>query len=471
MSLAASVVLPAIRWDADQGYAPAMAEVERALTLGVGGFILFGGEREVTRALVERLRAASAIPLLIASDLERGAGQQFRGATGLPPLMGLAPLGPDAVRAAARITAREARDIGVNWVMSPVCDLDSEPDNPIVQTRSFGADPAEVGRLAAAWIAGCQQEGVLACAKHFPGHGRTTRDSHAELPVVDADRAALEADLAPFRDAIGAPVATVMTAHIRFPALDTAGPATYSRAILTDLLRGSLGFKGPIVTDALIMEGALAGVEPGEGAVRAIAAGCDLLCYPQDPSAVVAALDGRAGVDAAFAGRLAAAAAAREGAIRLTRPAKRLEAAAAAQLADEGAALARKAVVALRGPAQPLRGAVSIAIVDDDAGGPYPLPPRTAFAEALAAAGVSVESGAPRIVLLFADVKSWKGRAGLSAESRQRLQDLLAVPAPTIIFGHPRRLADVPGTAAVWCAWSGDAAMQAAAARRLLVPA
>ncbi len=463
----AELMLPAVRWDPERGYDPAREGIAEALALGAGGFILFGGERDAVRRLTAELRAASRIPLLIASDLERGAGQQVRGLTGLPPLMGLATLGEDAVREAARLTAVEARDVGINWALGPVADLDAEADNPIVQTRAFGADPEEVGRLAAAWIEACQREGVLACAKHFPGHGRTTRDSHAELPVVAASRDALEADLAPFRSAVAAQVAAVMTAHVAYPALGGAGPATYAPAILTDLLRDRLGFQGLVVTDALIMEGALTGLTAGESAVRAIAAGCDLLCYPKDVAGVAAALEAEARSDAGFAAQAERA--------RQRRLAGTGRAAAPRPLGGEvlarnhlrGAELARSTVTSLRGTPPRVRRGVDVEIVDDDAGGPYPLPPRTAFADELQALGIELKPRGERLVLLFADVKSWKGRAGLAAESRARLAALLAERATVVLFGHPRRLAEIPGGGSVLCAWSGDEAMQRAAARRL----
>src|SRR5256885_965330 len=133
----AQLVLPAIRWDRERGFEPARPAIERALAAGVGGFILFGGEREAVRALTGELQAAAKHRLLIASDLERGAGQQVRGLTQLPPLLALAALGREAVREAARITALESRDVGINWALAPVCDLDIEPKNPIVQTRAF----------------------------------------------------------------------------------------------------------------------------------------------------------------------------------------------------------------------------------------------------------------------------------------------------------------------------------------------
>jgi len=468
-SPAAEVVLPALRWDAERGFGHLAADIERALALGVGGFILFGGEREAVRSLTDQLRAASRTPLLIASDLERGAGQQVRGLTGLPPLMGLAALGEDAVREAAKVTALEARGVGINWVLAPVADLDIEPDNPIVQTRAFGADPAVVGRLAVAWIGACQKEGVLACVKHFPGHGRTTRDSHAELPVVDVFPTVFATtDMVPFRAAIDAGVAAVMTAHVAYPELAGDQPATYSATLLSGLLRSEFGHSGLVVTDALIMDGALAGRTPGDSAVRALGAGCDLLLYPKDLDGVVAAVDAAAERDAAFAGRIEQSRARRDAAARLAKPPRPLDAEAMRRHEARGADLARESVRLLRGMMPRVRGAVSVTVVDDDAGGPYTLPPRSVFAGELSSLGVEVRpSGGERIVLLFADVKSWKGRAGLSPESARHLEAALAEPAVVVVFGHPRRLADVPGDHPVLCAWSGDETMQRAAARRL----
>src|SRR5918911_3965283 len=149
----ANLLLPAIRWDPDRGYDGERRAIDQALELGVGGFILFGGEQEAVRLLIKELRQRSRVPLLIAADMERGAGQQFAGATGLPPLAAIASLNDvDAVRKAARLTAREARTLGVNWDYAPVCDLDVEPENPIVGTRALGSDPRRVASLAVEWI-------------------------------------------------------------------------------------------------------------------------------------------------------------------------------------------------------------------------------------------------------------------------------------------------------------------------------
>jgi beta-glucosidase-like glycosyl hydrolase len=257
MSDVTQLLVPAIRWDPERGYEHERPAMTQALQLGVGGFILFGGPQDAVRALTRELQQRSRTPLLIGADLERGAGQQFAGATGLPPLAAIASLNDtDAVRRAARLTAREARTLGVNWDYAPVCDLDVVPENPIIGTRSLGSSPARVADLASEWIDACQSEGVLACAKHFPGHGRTREDSHAGLPTVSASADTLHMeDLVPFRAAIDAGVGSMMTAHVAYPSLDPTGaPATLSREILQWLLRQQLRFDGLIVTDALMME-------------------------------------------------------------------------------------------------------------------------------------------------------------------------------------------------------------------------
>jgi beta-glucosidase-like glycosyl hydrolase len=464
----AELVFPAIRWDERAGFEAERPLIARALAEGVGGFILFGGEREAVRALTAELRAAARAPLLIASDLERGAGQQVRGLTQLPPVMALAALGVEAVKEAARITAREARDVGINWVFAPVCDLDIEAANPIVQTRAFGDDAYEVGMLAAAWIESCQGAGVLACAKHFPGHGRTTTDSHAELPVVSAGRE-LERDLMPFRRAVAAGVAGMMAAHVAYPAWDPLGvPASSSRKLLADLLRKDLWFDGLTVTDAMIMEGAVHGRSEAQSAVRSLRAGCDIVLYPKDLDAAILALrKDVAGDEDGIGDQVARSAWRRADAVRHALGPQPLSAADAGRLAMRGEALALAAVLHQRGTLPARRGAWSIEIVDDDAGGPFPVPPRTAFAEELARLGVDLDPRGERLVLLFVDVKGWKRRAGLSAESQARLAALVGEQTPVVVFGHPRRLRDVPGEGAVLCAWSGDVGMQRAAARKL----
>ncbi|HWA40885.1 MAG TPA: glycoside hydrolase family 3 N-terminal domain-containing protein, partial [Gemmatimonadales bacterium] len=235
---AARLVLPALRWDPERKFDHEM--IDRALRLGVGGFIVFGlnaiqGGRGVParhlRALIIDVTARAGRPLLWASDLERGAGQQVSGCTELPPPAALASLGdPALLRWAGWHTAREAHAVGLNWVLAPVCDLDVEPKNPIVQTRAFGDEAEGVSAAVAEWIAGARAGGVMSCAKHWPGHGRTTADSHDTVPAVTAAATLLrDHDEAPFRAAIKAGVEGVMTAHVAYPELDPVGrPATFS---------------------------------------------------------------------------------------------------------------------------------------------------------------------------------------------------------------------------------------------------
>ncbi len=312
MSDLAQLIIAAVRWDAERGFAAATPEVERALALGVGGFLLLGGERDAVAAFTAQLRAATHHPLLVAADLERGAGQVIAGCTRHPPAATLASLGdPLAIGAVARQAAREALALGVNWALAPVADLDLHPANPVTGARSLGSDPEEVAAGVTEWIDAIQGEGMLACAKHFPGHGRTTEDSHTALPVVTATRQQMQVDLAPFIAAIDTGVATIMTAHVAYPALDPSGaPATVSRAIVHTILREELGYEGLIVTDALVMFGAKDPRGEGNFSGRAVAAGCDLLLHPSDPAAALHGLEvvagrtvSRAQLDASLARR------------------------------------------------------------------------------------------------------------------------------------------------------------------------
>lgn len=480
MSDIRQLLLPAIRWDAKAGYDKERASIEQALELGVGGFALFGGEAEAVAKLTSELRERSKIPLLIGSDLERGAGQQFQGATGLPPLAAIGSLDDlEAIRRAASITAREARAVGVNWIYAPVADVDLEPDNPIIGTRAFGGDVAQVARDVAVWIEACQAEGVLACAKHFPGHGRTTADSHATLPTVSLDAKALRAtDFVPFASAIRANVASIMSAHIAFPALDPSGtPATLSQRILGDILRDELGFGGLVVTDAMIMEGVLGDGE-AKAAVRALRAGCDLLLYPTDlagmADAIQAALDGgeldSARIRASLERRSAYARDAWQ-----ERPDVSL-------LGEDRAwaeEIAGRVIHEVRGRVPRPLTAVDLTIVDDDIGGPYPPPSRETFASELTACGAQARPAADgndaaiAVIALFGDIRSWKGRPGYSGSSLEAVGAAVAGARDrkqkTVIvqFSHPRLAASIEADAPIVCAWGGESAMQKAAARWL----
>jgi len=479
MSEIAELFYPAIRWDAQHGYEGERDAIEIALKLGVGGFILFGGPSEQVVVLTEHLHSKSSIPLLIGADLERGAGQQFAGQTALPPLAAIASLEDiQAVRRAASISAAEARELGINWIYAPDCDIDVEPNNPISGTRSFGSDPERVGEYAAAWIDACQAEGVLACAKHFPGHGRTTADSHKELPRVEESAEAIrETDLVPFRSAIERGVASVMSAHVAFPALDPSGvPATLSRKILTDLLRQELAFTGLVVTDALIMEAVLGKGESG-AVVQALAAGCDCLLYPTNVVESVRAVQKAIDDKQLDADRIHQSIERRRRWARwaaLSRDTNR----SSHDESGWSVQLAEQVVHPLRGKVPRLRQPWNLVIVDDDLGGPYPAPSRDPLVSALRAGGIDlvVNGDGPAdgatVIALFGDIRAWKGRPGYSSGAKEAVRRALEGKDPAdcliIQFSHPRLAAELDVDAPILCAWGGEAVMQRAAARVLL---
>ena len=264
--------------------------------LGVGGFIIYNGDALTTAALTNRLQARARVPLLFASDFEGGVGMQLRGGTRLPRAMALAATGDtESAAEAARITAREGRAIGVHVNFYPVLDVNNNPANPIINTRAFSDDPEVVANWGAAFIRAAQDAGQISTAKHFPGHGDTSLDSHILLPTLDASRERLErVELPPFRAAVQRGVRAVMTAHIAVPALDDGAeekrPATLSPSIVDGILRRDFGFEGLIFSDALNMGAVADRYEPGEAAVRAVEAGCDVLLYMPDVMRAHAAL-------------------------------------------------------------------------------------------------------------------------------------------------------------------------------------
>jgi beta-N-acetylhexosaminidase len=250
--------------------------------MGVGGVVIFASELETVPRLLNDLQQTAEIPLLVSADVERGlAFRVQRGTAPLPWAMAIGATGSeDAAYFTGEVTAREGRALGIHWALAPVADVNNNPDNPVINIRSYGEDPELVGRMVRAYIRGAQQGGMLTTAKHFPGHGDTSTDSHHTRPVVAADRQRLEAvELVPFREAIDEGVDTVMTAHVVMSAVDPKAPATLSAAVMTGLLREELGFEGLIVTDALEM----AGIRPawtGEAAIRSLQAGADVLLLP-----------------------------------------------------------------------------------------------------------------------------------------------------------------------------------------------
>jgi beta-N-acetylhexosaminidase len=271
--------------------------------LHVGGFItithgsplgIVKDQAYPTAVLANQLQSKSKLPLLIGADYERGTAMRQDEGTSFPTAMAVAAAGdPKDAYTMGKITALEARAVGVQWIYAPVCDVNNNPSNPIINTRSFGEDPNSVAKYVSEFIHGVEENGALATAKHFPGHGDTATDSHIDLPTIKADRERLEhLELVPFRAAIAAGVGSIMTGHLNVPAFepDPNTPATLSPNILTDLLRKQLGFQGLVITDALDMGGITVRFAPGEAAIRAFLAGSDALLMPPVPDAAYQAV-------------------------------------------------------------------------------------------------------------------------------------------------------------------------------------
>lgn len=271
----------------------------------VGGFIVANRVRygSVINAqsfemvsFINHLQRIAKTPLLVASDFEHGASMRVAGTAKYPYFMAFgAAHDLTAVRALGADTAQEAHALGVNWVFAPDADVNNNPDNPIINVRSYGENPQAVAGAVSAFIEGAHSDPrdyVLVTAKHFPGHGDTAEDSHMQMAKLDQPKERIESvELVPFRAAIEHGVDAVMTAHMSVPAFEPSGvPSTVSRNVLTNLLRDELGFKGLVVTDAMDMQGLAALYSQGDAAVRAIEAGADVLLMPSDPEACIRAL-------------------------------------------------------------------------------------------------------------------------------------------------------------------------------------
>lgn len=295
----------------------------------IGGVIWYGADVYETAWVNDRLQSEAKIPLLISADLEAGVGMRFDNTTFWPWPMAVAATGDTAwAETQGRVVANEAKLLGINQIYAPVADVNNNPDNPVINVRSYGEDPREVARYVSAFVRGVQSQGVVATAKHFPGHGDTHTDSHRSLPTLDVSRDRLDRiELVPFRAAIEAGVASIMLAHLAMPTIDPTPlqslsshganttssaesernrqatvPASLSPRIVSGLLRRDLGFDGLVVTDALDMRGIRDHAEAGEAAVRAIEAGADQVLKAADTDRAIdalrnAVLSGRISID------------------------------------------------------------------------------------------------------------------------------------------------------------------------------
>ena len=306
---AAQLVWPWVLGDYTAADDPTYRRVEQLVRdQHVGGIIISVGSPTEIASKLNALQRASPLPLLVGADLETGAAFRARGGYFLPNAIDLGgatyfpyAMGIGATRDTAfayqmgRATAREGRALGIHMAFAPVLDVNNNPKNPVISLRSFGENPQLVARLGAAFVRGIQENGMLATGKHFPGHGDTEQNSHLELARVNASAARLDSvELVPFRAAVQAGVRGIMTFHGQLPGLDTSSlPATLNPRIMTDLLRGRLGFRGLVVTDALDMNGVLGKMTMAEVTQRAVTAGADLLLMPTDiTGAIDAIVDG-----------------------------------------------------------------------------------------------------------------------------------------------------------------------------------
>jgi len=270
----------------------------RLVKKGVAGFIVFGGELEEVRSYIQRLQDEAAMPLIIASDLERGLGQQLKGGTHFPPAMALAKAfrnieaqgkrGLPVIRRSFRALAEEAAYAGINTIFAPVLDINTNPKNPIIAARAFGEDRDTVSFFGCEMIRTLQRCGIAACGKHFPGHGDTETDSHISLPSINRGIRSLRAnELSPFKDAIAAGVKMIMAGHLKVAAIDASGLPMSLSGKAVGLLRDEMKFKGIIITDAMNM-GGLAGFSEAEASLTALESGVDLILHPSDADGLVA---------------------------------------------------------------------------------------------------------------------------------------------------------------------------------------
>jgi len=300
----AQMVMPRLE-GARLGDSRYLEHIHALIKQGIGGFILFGGSVEHTPRHLRELQGLSGIPLLIASDVERGLGQQLAGGTLFPSQRAVSSAVNRSVKKDVElldsmldVVRTETRTAGIHAVFSPVVDVNNNPDNPIICTRAFGDEPEIVAWFGSRYITRFQRSRgtrgrlkLLACAKHFPGHGDTNQDSHSVLPVIHAARIRLNrVELPPFRKAVKDGVGMVMVAHLLVPALDPENPTTFSKKTITSLLREGMEFDGLIVSDALDMGALVRICSPEEIAVRAVEAGIDILLHPRDALATIDAI-------------------------------------------------------------------------------------------------------------------------------------------------------------------------------------
>ena len=492
---------------------------------GVGGILWFAADVGETSRLTRRLQAAARIPLLVAADLEAGVGMRFQDTTYWPWPMAVAATGdPSLAERQGRVVAAEARAIGLNQIYAPVADVNVDPENPVINVRSFGEDPEDAGRFVAAFVRGVQSGGVLATVKHFPGHGATRSDSHRALPVLAADRARLDrVELVPFRAAIAAGVGAVMSAHLSLPAVDSTPvpqrpfqpgenpyttdasevardatlPASMSAPAVEGILRRDLGFSGLVVTDALDMGAIVDHFDPGEAAVLAILAGADQVPKSTDTDAAIAAIK-RAVASGRISVERVDSSVARILAAKRRFPAPRPDPEEPYRVVDQpdhralAAEIARRAITLVREspgalPLTPSARVVHVVVNDvpsatapgvelaRELGKRLSAPPEVFLLDPKSrpeeVEPVRRAAAAADVVLvsLFVRVRTGSGRLVLPDVVRSAVADLAASGARLVgvSFGNPYLAADLPGLSTYLATYGDQAVMQSAAVRAL----
>jgi beta-glucosidase-like glycosyl hydrolase len=492
----------------------------------VGGIIWFVSNVYETAFLTQRLQREAAIPLLISADLEAGPGMRLTDTTYWPPAMAVGATGdPSLAEKQGQITAREAKTLGINHILAPVADVNVDPANPVINIRSYGEDPQAVARFVSAFVRGVQSEGLLATAKHFPGHGDTHVNSHRSLPSLDVTRERLDrVELVPFKAAVDAGVGSVMIGHLSVPAVDPtpvpqrstaeaagdnpyahsadelhvtgAVPATLSEKLITGILRKDLGFKGLVVSDAFDMGGLVNHYDAGEAAIRGIEAGEDQILKSPNTEAAIKAV-----VEAVKSGRLAESRI--DDAVRRVLDAKRrvpyavasqdeifrtLDSNAHREVAGE---IARKAITLVREEAGawplPRDRKVVLLVVSDFPEMANPLarfdgelrqrlktPHRTFLLDARATnenadEAVAAMQDADLVVLALAVRGNWAAKEIAAPEPSRRAIAAIPPNAKTIAisFGSPYTLKDFPTLKTYAIAYSIQPIMQVAAAKAL----
>jgi beta-N-acetylhexosaminidase len=483
----------------------------------IGGVIMSVGSPTEIAAKLNELQRLSKLPLLVGADLETGPGFRMSGtvhmpgtillggATEFPSLMALgATWDPDLAYQMGSITAVEARAVGIQVPFAPVLDVNNNPSNPIINVRSFGEDPREVGEMGAAFVRGVQDHGAVATGKHFPGHGDTETDSHLALPVITASRARLDSvELRPFREAVDAGIGGIMTAHIMVPALNggTRDPATLSYAVLTDLLRDRMGFQGVIFTDAMDMAAIAGRLGSGESAVRAVEAGADVILMPasveQAEQGIVDAVDsGRlpeSRIDASVLRLLRTKQALgldRQRTVSLEDIPEVVGIPEHTQVADE---VAQRSITVVKNDHDliPLRGTRSARVLsvsyrrasDVLAGRWFNQRLRRTYPSLVTAdvdrdTPASVYDGLLRqarrsalvVVGLYVTAVSYSGTVAIPKEAADFIRKLSALDGLNVVvsFGNPYLISEFPNVQSYVLAWSGSQASQSAAAGALL---